>query len=403
MNLSHKLKYKVGSSVAEFVIIAPLLSLLALAAYDLNKRAEDAQSVLIVARNAAYLGQVGGDDSFARERVLKGLTDYDATRGRDRGMGGIIDASERIELAQDPAHATPQTNPTQSGTRLALTGLDLLSEDDLKMMAQPSAILPVAGAFSSSYNLATSAIDVTLPTVRAAMDAYGSAFQISGLDPRGSTRKAAVDIKLSGGRNAMVRSMGYLSDMVGKTGSAPLEKQLSSRISIMGLSAYHTADYNNGALVGAGLGVIFHDEWGSNGSFSASSDHLQTRCMSRLSMEPSCETAHPTQANREFLTLIRALAAAKYTLSATLAVGTLGIGAGVQEAITAGINAEVESLFQDLGSKMTQTGVDMIRDYAEDRLQPLTLNLDTLAERDFSSFAKDFIPETNVVKSIVGE
>src|SRR4051812_20079070 len=99
-----------GSSVAEFVVIAPLVSLMALAAFDLNKRAEDAQNVVLISRNAAYIGDVGGDATFVRDQALLSLTQYDAAKNRDLGMGGLMDKEERDELQLDPNHTTPEQN-----------------------------------------------------------------------------------------------------------------------------------------------------------------------------------------------------------------------------------------------------------------------------------------------------
>lgn len=397
------LRSKRGASIAEFVIIAPLLVLLGLVAYDLNKRIEDAQNIVIVTHNTVYLGSLDGStggQNTVRGRAIKSITNYDPANPSlgDKGMGKSVERDERREMALDPTQGSGAFKP---GTYVITSKEDKLTSSDKDRAMQPNGIAPTGGTFASFYNSTMSGMNSALPLANTAMDAYNTTFKLTGLDAGKMTRTAAVQMRLSGESNALVRSIDSLGRIFGKEdGDGALTRNFSSRRYLISKTGYHAEDYKRAAYLGAGIGVLKYNDW--NGSdFDRSSSSMQARCMTKLSAEDTCETGN---GSRTFLSAIRALATVRMAISAVLhVVPPFGTGIAIDMAISKGGQMIVDEVVDSISSTLYNTLKDQIANVVSAPAQGIEQSMSQSIPTKLQSFGQDFLPDTGGLANQLGE
>lgn len=392
---------KRGASIAEFVIIAPLLVLLALVAYDLNKRVEDAQNIAIVTHNTVYVGTLNDTPTsrdFVRNRAVKSLTDYDASAQRDNGMARSVERDERQEMSLDPSRSGTTASGFRPGTFVLVSKEAKPTDTEKRRALQPSGIAPGAGTFADFYKMTTGAMNSALPAANTAMDAYNGVFGLTGLDAGKTTRSAAVEMRLSGENNALVRSIDSLGRIFGKDdGDGALVRKFSSRRYLMSKTAYHSEDYRRAAYLGAGIGLVAYGDW-SGSQFDRSSGKMQERCMTKFSVEDTCETG---SGSREFMNAVTTIAGIRYAISVILTAFVFTKPADV--AISVAGDIALQAVFSTITGSLYSTLEQQIAQQVAAPKARIEQEMTNGLTSGMQSFGSSFLPDTAPLANGLGE
>ena len=355
------LKMRQGSSIVEFLIWAPVLILICYAAYDLNKRVGESQSVEISIRNISSLGNPIPINSLANQPDTHNFSTQQAAEYM-KNKSGIRDQSEIAQIMV--AQTAGGTGLTSTLNRTISVSGDILSKN--------SAINPQGE--STGFTTATATLGSA---------AYASAFAIEKIQGIGGglgfladnkVRERSLQFSLSGRANAIQGSMATTMALVSGKEEARnevlgIDRRFAGRLFLRPEHGYHDSGFHNAGLYGMGLGLL-KKNWGTGSDSRPKSKFLQRRCMSRFYSANDCDTRenymmgifeYPSDG---FPVHIKRFAEAMYALSfAIKVIGATGVGApavGAEIAIKEGIDQIAASIGEQVFSAVLDTVKDKV-------------------------------------------
>lgn len=293
MSPLHPLNSQRGSSVVEFLICAPILALLTYAAYDLNRRIENQQTVTIAARNAVLMG-----DAFSQsqhETTLKKQLDVE---------NQILDSQER-QLVKNSAYVK-----VDAGHRLGEAGYGYG-----RIEAAPG--VQTGGSSFDTLSQSTGRIGSTMGAALQGIQGTGEAI---GLFIPDRIRSAAIETSAPGNSNAIQGAISVLAsattnDPKAKDQVLAVTRRFGQRFYLQQESGYHPNGHDSFDFAGVFVGMT-KDRWGAGSKFSDSSSEIQTRCMTRFYGSDACGTG----GDHEFYDQVRGIATGKMAVSTVLRV-----------------------------------------------------------------------------------
>lgn len=188
------------------------------------------------------------------------------------------------------------------------------------------------------------------------------------LNGRASLRSSEINLNY---QNApFIQAIDFLTQAPGKGDN--LNASLSAMQShyIESLDGYHLQNEVRPALLGVAIGLLFKTRWMGMSDYSVSSTYFQSRCMSRLTMEDTCEFGSP-KGERVFLTKLRRIADVRQAISAEL-VGSSIVSFGATAAIEEGLVQMVSSILSSIGEDVVN---DVVNSLVEKIQQQATIGI----------------------------
>ena len=298
-----------GTSIVEFLILAPFLTFLMYGVFFLHEHVSDGIDASINNRLALFQGII----PVFPQTSQKNLNPKDEVK--------VVESMTRLEYGRNRND-----------------GSNLISSH--------------VGETSKAFDQTYAAIDQTSAAAVNAAEVPRQAFYTivdlaTGIKVKESLRIAHFESKSNFDKSDLMHGLLTLEHHITNKPSEAHEFHHIDRLYLNELNNYHPSSGIRSALSGYVIGLAKHKHWGSHGDFSKTSDHFVTRCMARLTQEFTCENSQKGFGSRTFAYKLSVLIAAKVAVSAVVTVFTFGFGTAVEEAMIGAIRELISSVVED--------------------------------------------------------